>query len=157
MIFPLTVLFSIAVFNAVENGLGADGEVIEGLRTHKTNRWLARITFLIPSQLLIFIHPQKHAVVPLAISSPSSSAHSPPKPDPSPVHPPPPPPPSNSGAQPLPAPSSRCSARRPLVPFLGALSKVTTFGDTVEAGTAGLTTKLGWATYVQYGYGEFAA
>jgi hypothetical protein len=32
MIFPLTGLFPIAVLNAVDNGLGADGEVIEVLR-----------------------------------------------------------------------------------------------------------------------------
>jgi hypothetical protein len=32
MIFPLTALFPIAVLNTVEDGLGADGEVIEVLR-----------------------------------------------------------------------------------------------------------------------------
>jgi hypothetical protein len=33
MIFPLTALFPIAVLYAVDNGLGADGEVIEVLRS----------------------------------------------------------------------------------------------------------------------------
>jgi hypothetical protein len=32
MIFPLTTLFPIAVLTAVDDGLGADGEVIEVLR-----------------------------------------------------------------------------------------------------------------------------
>jgi hypothetical protein len=32
MILPLTALFPTAVLNAVDNGLGADGEVIEVLR-----------------------------------------------------------------------------------------------------------------------------